>query len=175
MSVLNLVRLQTPVVYAVVDLSYIGFLFTTRLVAASLALSSGNVFLYKPGAGQVAPELPPYRDFTNTGEASLAVGKLPDSRTPVPDAHPRWLTIPPRGPHTGIANFGAIGSGKTSRCILPFMRQLVAYKVTSQGERIGGLALEVKGDFRARLRSALADAGRAEDMIEAGFGRSSRR
>src|SRR6185437_10681633 len=167
--VLNLVRLQTPAIYAVVHLSYIGFLFTTPLIAASLLLSSGYVFLYKPEAGEVTPELPPYPDFTNANEVVLVIGELHAERTPAPVARPKWLTIPARGLHTGIAAFGAIGSGKTSSCILPFIRQLVAYKASSLAERIGGLVLEVKGDLCAHLRCALADAGRAEDLIEVGF------
>lgn len=167
--VLNLIRLQTPAIYAVVHLSYVGFLFTTPLIAVSIVLSSGYVFLYKPEAGQVTPELPPYLDFTNAAEVALVIGELHDPRTPVPVAHPRWLTISARGLHTGIAVFGAIGSGKTSSCILPFIRQLVAYKATSKSERIGGLVLEVKGDLCAHLRRTLADAGRAEDLIEVGF------
>ncbi len=167
--VLNLVRLQTPAIYAVVHLSYIGFLFTTPLIAASLLLSSGYVFLYKPEAGEVEPELPAYPDFTNAHEVALVIGELHAARTPAPVARPRWLTIPARGLHTGIAAFGAIGSGKTSSCILPFIRQLVAYKAASESERIGGLVLEVKGDLCAHLRCALADAGRAEDFIEVGF------
>ncbi|HEY7959439.1 MAG TPA: TraM recognition domain-containing protein, partial [Sphingomicrobium sp.] len=124
---------------------------------------------YKPEAGEVTPELPPYPDFTNANEVALVIGELHAARTPVPVARPRWLTIPARGLHTGIAAFGAIGSGKTSSCILPFIRQLVAYKATSETERIGGLVLEVKGDLCAHLRHALADAGRAEDFIEVGF------
>jgi len=167
--VLNLVPLQTPAIYAVVHLSYLGFLFTTPLIAASLLLSSGYVFLYKPEAGEVTPELPPYPDYSDADEVALVIGELHAARTPTPVARPRWLTIPARGLHTGIAAFGAIGSGKTSSCILPFIRQLVRYKSASENERIGGLVLEVKGDLCAHLRHALADAGRAKDFIEVGF------
>ena len=37
---------------------------------------------------------------------------------------PEWLTIPERGLYTGVAIFGAVGSGKTSACLHPFARQL---------------------------------------------------
>ncbi len=47
---------------------------------------------------------------------------------PVPVENPRWLTIPERGLYTGIAVFGAIGTGKTSGCMYPFAEQLLAYR-----------------------------------------------
>ena len=34
--------------------------------------------------------------------------------------NPSWLTIPERGLYTGVAIFGAVGSGKTSACMNPF-------------------------------------------------------
>src|SRR6185437_2793210 len=66
--VLSLIRLQSPAIYAVVHLSYVGFLFTTPLIAASVLLSSGYVFLYKPTVGEVIPTLSSYPYFTNAAE-----------------------------------------------------------------------------------------------------------
>jgi hypothetical protein len=40
------------------------------------------------------------------------VGELHHLKRPEPEKYPRWLTIPDRGLYTGIAIFGAIGSGK---------------------------------------------------------------
>ena len=55
--------------------------------------------------------------------------------------------IPERGLFTGIAIFGAIGSGKTSCCMLPFAEQILAYRAQDKDKRVSGLVLEVKGDF----------------------------
>ena len=38
-------------------------------------------------------------------------------------SNPSWLTIPERGLYTGVAIFGAVGSGKTSACMHPLAKQ----------------------------------------------------
>jgi len=87
-------------------------------------------------------------------------------RKPVPAKAPYWLTIPERGLFTGIAILGAIGSGKTSCCMLPFAEQILAYKAADREKRVGGLILEVKGDFCSKVKDILARHQRAEDYIE---------
>jgi len=57
---------------------------------------------------------------------------LDETVAQVPAEVPFWLTIPERGLFTGIAILGAIGSGKTSRCMLPFAEQILAYKAAGQ-------------------------------------------
>ena len=61
-----------------------------------------------------------------------------------------WLTIPERGLSTGVAIFGAVGSGKTSACMPPFTRQLLSWQANNPDRRVAALVLEVKGDFRRR-------------------------
>jgi hypothetical protein len=75
------------------------------------------------------------------------VGELHHPKRPEPAEEPRWLTIPDRGLYTGIAIFGAIGSGKTSCCIYPFAEQILAYRAGDRDQRAAGLVREVKGDF----------------------------
>ncbi len=48
----------------------------------------------------------------------------------------------------------------------PFAEQLIAYKAEDEAKRIGGLVLEVKGDFCHKVRGILERHGRAEDYIE---------
>src|SRR5262249_55206322 len=62
--------------------------------------------------------------------------------------------------------FGAIGSGKTSGCILPFAEQVLAYRASDRDKRIGGLVLEVKGDLCAKVKALLAKHQRIEDYVE---------
>jgi hypothetical protein len=50
----------------------------------------------------------------------LVIGEVHNPKRAEPVANPRWLAIPERGLYTGIAIFGAIGSGKTSGCMYPF-------------------------------------------------------
>src|SRR3989475_5179658 len=48
----------------------------------------------------------------------------------------------------------------------PFAEQILAYKADDKDKRVGGLILEVKGDFCRRIKEILARHGRSEDYIE---------
>ena len=48
----------------------------------------------------------------------------------------------------------------------PFAEQLIAYKADNKAERIGGLVLEVKGDFCHKVKGILERHGRGEDYVE---------
>ena len=82
---------------------------------------------------------------------------------------PSWLTIPERGLYTGVAIFGAVGSGKTSACMNPFARQLLGWQAGNPQLRAAALVLEVKGDFCHDIRQILVEAGRGQDYIELGM------
>ena len=82
---------------------------------------------------------------------------------------PSWLTIPERGLYTGVAIFGAVGSGKTSACMNPFARQLLGWQAANPQLRAAALVLEVKGDFCHDIRQILVEAGRGQDYIELGM------
>jgi hypothetical protein len=61
---------------------------------------------------------------------------------------------------------GAVGTGKTSACMYPNVEQLVGYRANDSARKIGGLILEVKGDFCRHVRDLLARHGRAGDYVE---------
>lgn len=167
--VLALVRLRRPQVYQIFWVSYTTMLFTTPWILASLLLTTAYVFFYRPGTAKVRPVLPQFPDYSQAPEPMLVVGELHDARQPLPIARPSWLVLPARGLHTGIAIFGAIGSGKTSSCILPFLDQMLSYRAGAAEERIGGLVLEVKGDLCMHVKRLLQKAGREADYVEVGF------
>ena len=83
---------------------------------------------------------------------------------------PEWLTIPERGlytgVYTGVAIFGAVGSGKTSACMHPFARQLLGWQATNPQRRAAALVLEVKGDLCHDIRRMLTELDRGGDYIE---------
>ena len=83
--------------------------------------------------------------------------------------NPSWLTIPERGLYTGVAIFGAVGSGKTSACMHPFAQQILSWQAKDPRRRAAALVLEVKGDFCHDIRRILAAAGREKDYIELGM------
>lgn len=79
--------------------------------------------------------------------------------------NPEWLVLDRKGLYTGLIVFGATGTGKTSACAYPFMEQLFGYKKTDRNEKIGGLILDVKGDFWIEASSILERNGRKDDLI----------
>jgi hypothetical protein len=163
---LRLIAVRAPLVYSGAKYSYIVMLFTTPYIIFSILLSGLYIFTLKIRK-QVSPaRLPAYPDARHRDELFLVVGEVHDQRKPVPAENPHWLTIPERCLYTGIAILGAVGTGKTSCCMYPFAEQLIAYKAQDEAKRIGGLVLEVKGDFCHKVRGILERYQRAEDYIE---------
>ncbi|HXJ92154.1 MAG TPA: hypothetical protein VMT20_04650 [Terriglobia bacterium] len=91
-------------------------------------------------------ELARFPNPSERANLSLVLGEVHNPCRPGPAERPYRLTIPERGLFTGIAIFGAIGTGKTSGCMYPYAEQLIAYKAGDVERRIGGLVLEVKRD-----------------------------
>ena len=64
---------------------------------------------------------------------------------------PSWLTIPECGPYTGVAIFGAVGSGKTSACMNPFARQLLGWQAGDPQMRAAALVDLLRQSVYSRL------------------------
>ena len=146
--------------------SYTFFLYTTPYIAYSMLLSGVYIFALKAGRKIRAGKLPLYPDPRKRTELSLVVGEVHHPRKQMPSETPRWLVIPERGLFTGIAIMGAVGSGKTASCMYPFAEQILAYRAEDPDRRIGGLILEVKGDFCGKVQEILARHGRTGDYVE---------
>jgi hypothetical protein len=164
---LALVRTKAPHAHSLFVASYTLFLFTTPLIVFSGLLSAIFVHLYRPSkATTVSPQLPPYETPDARDDLYVVLGELhhPTERRAV--ANPTWLTLPEKGLYTGIACFGAIGSGKTTSLIRPVATQLFGYAAHDTERRLGGLVLEVKGDFCHQVREILTGFGRGDDYVE---------
>jgi len=146
--------------------SYTLFLYTTPYLVYSILLSGVYIFALKTGRRIRAGKLPLYSDPRKRTELSLVVGEVHHPRKQVPSETPRWLVIPERGLFTGIAIVGAVGSGKTASCMYPFAEQILAYRAQDPDRSIGGLILEVKGDFCGKVQEILARHGRDGDYVE---------
>ncbi len=57
---------------------------------------------------------------------------------------------------------GSIGTGKTSSIMYPITRQILEY---SEKEKIGGLILDVKGNYYLKVREILEKSNRIDDLI----------
>ena len=108
---LRAIEFRAPLVYREAFYSYTAMLFTTPYILFSILLSGLYIFALKVSRRAKPSQLPLYPDLSKRRDRSLAVGEVHNPRKPVPSANPRWLTIPERGLYTGIAIFGAMGSG----------------------------------------------------------------
>ena len=104
--------------------------------------------------------------FAHGDGPAIVVGEVHHPVRAIESPAPEWLTIPERGLYTGVAIFGAVGSGKTSACMHPFARQLLGWQATNPERRPAALVLEVKGDFCHDIRRMLAELDREGDYIE---------
>jgi hypothetical protein len=163
---LRVMALRSPSAFEVLKYSYTLFLFSTPYISYSVVLSGLYIFALKAKQRIRAGKLPIFPDPRKRNDLFLVVGEVHNPRKQVPAEHPQWLVIPERGLFTGVAILGAIGSGKTSCCMYPFAEQILAYRAGDTEKRIGGLVLEVKGDFCHRVNEILGRHGRAEDYIE---------
>ena len=167
---LDLMDYHTPTFYGWVMAWYYAAPFVTVMLAGLFVMTIWKVWFESRG-----------RDFATFGR--LPTWPLsPDQKAPeivIGEVHhpveareifnSSWLTIPERGLYTGVAIFGAVGSGKTSACMNPFARQLLGWQAANPQMRAAALVLEVKGDFCHDIRQILTEAGREKDYIELGM------
>jgi hypothetical protein len=163
---LQVMAVRSAAAFLFFKYSYILFLYSTPFIGFSILFSGIYIFALKAGARTRAGKLPPYPEPGKRAELSLVLGEVHEARKQIPSEHPHWLTIPERGLFTGIAIVGAVGSGKTAGCMYPFAEQILAYRAEDPQRRIGGLILEVKGDFCGKVRDILGKHGRAADYVE---------
>ncbi len=163
---LRLIAIRQPLIFEVFHWSCTLFLFSTPYIVYSLVFSGLYVFTLRPRTRPKALPLPPFPRLADRKDFFLVLGEVHDPRRPQPSGQPYWMTVPERGLFTGIAVFGAIGTGKTSGCMYPYAEQLIAYCAADSDRRIGGLVLEVKGDFCHKVRAILERYHRAEDYVE---------
>jgi hypothetical protein len=163
---LALIQARQPTIYAGFSYTYATVWFSTPF----LVLSSGFSFLYifvarwdRPTRSQ---PLPPYPAPETREDLFLILGERHRQTSPQRASVPTWLTIPERGLYTGMVIVGAIGTGKTSACMYPYVEQLLGYRASDPAQKLGGLILEVKGDFCTHVRDMLARRGRADDYVE---------
>lgn len=105
---------------------------------------------------------------------SLVLGEVHNQRNFEPSARPKWLEIPEKGLFTGVAVFGAIGSGKTAGVMYPAAKQLFSFAAADPIRKLSGLVLEVKGDFCKQVKGILESVGRGSDYVELAFDRNYR-
>jgi hypothetical protein len=163
---LELIAVHRPAVYAAFLYGYAAVWFTTPFLVINSVGSFAYIFLARTDRAVRRSPLPPYPRPEHRDDLFLILGEQHRRTSLAPAAEPRWLTIPERGLYTGVAIVGAIGTGKTSACMYPYVEQLLGYRASDPARKIGGLVLEVKGDFCGHARQLLERYGRGDDYIE---------
>ena len=165
--VVALMALDAPMFLWVMHGWYAAMPGTVVFIGGTLVLGVWRVWLEpaprKPGG---RGGLPPWPISEMDEKPAIVGGEThhPVEAREIPN--PEWLVIPERGLYTGVAIFGAVGSGKTSACMHPFARQLLGWQATNPKRRAAALILEVKGDFCYDIREILKKAGREADYME---------
>src|SRR2546422_250813 len=119
-SLLQLVLLRKPFLFYAIKYAYVTMLFSTPFIAFSTLLSLLYIFFARREKPTGEIRLPNYPEPEGRDALYLVVGEVHHAKRPEPVENPRWLVIPDRGLFTGIAIFGAIGTGKTTGCMYPF-------------------------------------------------------
>ena len=167
---LDLMDYHTPNFYGWVMLWYYASPFVAVMLTGLMLMSVWKVWLEGRGRDfATLGGLPVWPLSSRQKAPAIVVGEVHHPVEAREIFNPSWLTIPERGLYTGVAIFGAVGSGKTSACMHPFARQLLSWQAENSLKRASALVLEVKGDFCYDIRRILADAGRKKDYIELGM------
>lgn len=166
---LVLVQAQAPRVAIGLRYGYATLWFTTPFLAASFIASLAAIVLVRHTPQAQHRPLPSYPPPETRATPSLVLGEIHHQMLPGRAADPQWLTIPQRGLYTGVMVVGAVGTGKTSACMYPYVDQLLRWQNQDQDRKIAGLVLEVKGDFCGQVRGMLQRADRADDYVEIGL------
>ena len=168
---LDLMDYHTPTFYGWVVLWYYAAPFVTVMLAGFVLMSVWKVWFESRRKRDFATfgGLPTWPLSADQKAPGIVIGEVHHPVEAREIFNPSWLTIPERGLYTGVAIFGAVGSGKTSACMNPFARQLLGWQAANPQMRAAALVLEVKGDFCYDIRQILDEAGREKDYIELGM------
>ena len=168
--ILALVQFHTPDFFSFMVLWYYLSPFVAVMLSGLISVTVWKVWL-EGRRRDFAPfaKLPPWPLDPKQKAPAIVIGEVHHPVEAREIFSPSWLTIPERGLYTGVAIFGAVGSGKTSACMNPFARQLLGWQAGNPHMRAAALVLEVKGDFCHDIRQILVEAGRGQDYIELGM------
>ena len=139
---LDLLLYHTPNFYIWVVRWYYVAPAAAVIVGGLFLISVWRVWLEKVGGNLTAIKLlPPWLlSADNDAGPVIVVGEVHHPVKAVEIPNPKWLTIPERGLYTGVAIFGAVGSGKTSACMHPFAQPILSWQAGNPRRRAACLS-----------------------------------
>ena len=155
-----LVRYNTPNSYRAVVAWYYVAPGVAAFLAGQFLISTSRIWFARMGVSLgLRSRLPKWPLSPTADGPAIVVGEVHHPVKAIESPAPEWLTIPERGLYTGVAIFGAVGSGKTSACMHPFARQLLSWQAKNPERRSAALKYlkdhKIKYD-RERFESATA-------------------
>ena len=166
---LAVIEARRPDVFRGLTYCYALLWFSTPFYIASLMTSLFAIVVYRSSPSARFRALPPYPQPETRPAPSLILGEAHHPTRTGRASDPTWLTVPQRGLYTGVMILGAVGTGKTSACMYPYVDQLLRWRSGDADRKVGGLVMEVKGDFCRQVRAILKNAGRDDDYVEIGL------
>ena len=167
--VLDLVHFHDPLFYALLTAWHYLAPGVAILLTGLLLRSIYRVWIATDGPQAETGQLPSWPLTPADDNLAVVIGETHHPVHPKESSNPDWLTIPEKGLFTGLAIFGAVGSGKTSACMYPFAQQILSWQADNAQRRAAGLVLEVKGDFCHSVRKMLVQCDRGDDYMEIGL------
>ena len=158
--ILVLVEYHTPNFFDAMVVWYYVTPFAVVMLTGFISVTIWRVWLEgRRSDFASSSKLPPWPLDPQQKAPAIVIGEVHHPVEAREVFNPEWLTIPERGLYTGVAIFGAVGSGKTSACMNPFARQLLGWQAGNERKRAAALILEVKGDFCHDIRQILVRGG----------------
>ena len=131
-----LVRFHTPNSYAAVVAWYYVAPGVAALLAGQFLISTSRIWFARMSVSLgLRSHLPKWPLSPTADGPAIVIGEVHHPVKLAESPTPQWLTIPERDLYTGVAIFGAVGSGKTSACMHPFARQLLSWQADNPERR----------------------------------------
>ena len=103
-----------------------------------LLLSVYRVWIATDGPTAARGTLPSWPLPPDDDTLGIVIGETHHPVQAKESSRPGWLTIHEKGLFTGLAIFGAVGSGKTSACMYPFAQQIFSWQAKNPPRRGAG-------------------------------------
>ena len=166
-AVLALIHVVRPALYTAFRYVYATMWFSSAFLLARIGVSCITIFVGRGARMTAAAPLAPYPEPERREDLFLVLGEQRRALSR-PGLRFRSAACTPASSCRALPRFvvGAIGSGKTSACMYPYVEQLLAYRASDPARKAAGLVLEVKGDFCRQVRDILRRHSREADYVE---------